>query len=169
MPAMAPARKNGASGSRSLFHDNRPRCHQKITGSTAGSITVAVLLSRASTNNPKCSEIPPRLARLVEAQVEEHGAQVENAGEGILQFRDPGHRFHVHRMKCEDRRRQVRAGDRQATQDQRHHQGCRGVQEDVHQVIAERRVAPQLVLDPEGAERQRVVLLRGKDVEPDAV
>ena len=36
----------------------------------------------------------------------------------------------------------------------RHHQGRRGVQEDVHQVIAQRGVAPELVLEPEGAVQQ---------------
>ena len=72
-------------------------------------------------------------------------------------------------MQGEDGRRQVGPGDRQPPQDQRHHQGRQGVQDDVHQVIAQRGVAPQLVLDPEGGVQQRIILLRGPQVEPDAV
>ena len=58
-------------------------------------------------------------------------------------------------MQGEDRRRQIGPGNVQPAQDQRHHDGRRRVQQDVDQVIAERRVAPEPVLDPEGAVQQR--------------
>ena len=89
--------------------------------------------------------------------------QVEHGREGVLLLRDPGHRFHVDRMQGEDGRRQIRPGHRQPAQDQRHQHGRGGVQQDVHQVIAERGVAPEPVLDPERAVQQRIVLLRGPE------
>ena len=42
------------------------------------------------------------------------------------------------------------------------------MQRHVDQVIAEHRIAPQSMLQPEGAVQQRVILLRGAEVEPDA-
>jgi hypothetical protein len=42
------------------------------------------------------------------------------------------------------------------------------MQEDVQQVVAERRVAPEAVLDPEGGMKDRIVLLGRVDVRPDA-
>jgi hypothetical protein len=48
-------------------------------------------------------------------------------------------------------------------------QECRSrVQADVDEVIAERGVAKETMQDPEGRMRDRVVLLRGTDFEPDA-
>ena len=168
-PAVAPRTKKGASGRTSRRHDNRPRCHQKITSSAAGKVAVTVLLKQPQHKQPERPQIQRPLPRLVEAEVDHRGRQVEHAGKGVLQLRDPGHRLHLHRMQGEDGRRQVRPGDRQPPQDQGHHQGRQGVQPNVHQVVAERRVAPQLVLDPEGAVQQRVILLRGPEVEPDPV
>ena len=53
--------------------------------------------------------------------------------------------------------------DRQSPQDRRHHQGSRGVQEDVDQVVAERGIAPEQVFDPECAMKEGVVLERRPD------
>ena len=72
-------------------------------------------------------------------------------------------------MQREDRRRQIGPRNRQTAENNRHHDRCRGVQQDIHQVIAERRVSPQFVFDPKGAVHQGIVLLRGAHLEPDPV
>lgn len=61
-----------------------------------------------------------------------------------------------------------RSRDGQAAQDHEQQQGCGGVQSEVRQVVAKHRVAPQSVLDPEGSVKDRIVLLRGPQVGPDA-
>ena len=58
-------------------------------------------------------------------------------------------------------------GNLQPAEEDRRQQGRQSVQEDVHQVIAERRIAPEFLFDPEDAVQQGIVLLRGPGFKPD--
>ncbi len=60
------------------------------------------------------------------------------------------------------------AGNRQLSQNQIDQTSRRGVQRQIHQVVSQRMIAPELVLDPKGAVQQRIVLLRRPHVEPDS-
>lgn len=71
-------------------------------------------------------------------------------------------------MQCEQNRREKSAGDREAAKDHRDETGRRRVKGDVDEMVAEGRIAPETMHEPEGRMRDGVILLCRADVEPDA-
>jgi hypothetical protein len=71
-------------------------------------------------------------------------------------------------MQREQYRREKRAWNREAAKDHRNEPCRRDVQHDVDEMVAEGRIAPQTMHEPEGGMGDRVVLLCRADVEPDA-
>ncbi len=71
-------------------------------------------------------------------------------------------------MEREDRRGEPGAGDAQAAHDEPREERVGCVQQDVRDVVAQRRVAVDLMLEPEARERERVILRRRARFEPDA-
>ncbi len=140
-----------------------PKDNQQPAGQRGGHR----LAENRQQEQPQGPPIERHSPRLVELEIGQHGPQVEHGREGVLLLRDPGHRFGLDRMQGEDGGRQIGPGNRQPPQDQGHQKGGRRVQQNIHQVIAERGVAPQPVLDPEGTVQHRVILQRGAHVEPD--
>ena len=102
------------------------------------------------------------------AQVGEEGGEVERAREHVLPLRDPGDRLDVHRMDGEHRRREPRAGERQPPADHPDEDRVGAVQQHVDEVIAEGLDSPEVMLEPEAREGERVVLRDGAGLEPDA-
>ena len=111
--------------------------------------------------------IPPEPAHTVISQIRKSSGQVKDSGQRVLLLRDPSDRLHADRMEGEDRSGEERAGDRKAPQDAKEQERRPRMQRDIEQVIPERRIAPDAVLQPEGAPRHRVVLLRRAGLEPD--
>ena len=107
-------------------------------------------------------------AAFIEAEVGEGGAEIQHGGKRVLLLGDPGHGFDAYGMQGEKQRREPGAGHRQPSQDHAEQAGGGGMEQDVEQVVAQRRVTPQAVLDPKRRVQERVVLLRGADLEPDA-
>ena len=71
-------------------------------------------------------------------------------------------------MQREDHSCEQCAGHREPPQDEHNERGRHGVQRDVRQMVAEERVSPQPMLEPERGVQQRIVLLRRADLGPDA-
>jgi hypothetical protein len=111
-----------------------------------------------------CQEIGRGAAR---AQVGEHGSQVEDARQDVLSLGDPGHGFDVDGMNSEDGGGQPRPRDAKSTEDEPQKNGTGRVQQHVDGVVAEGVEPPEVVLDPEGGEDQRIVLRRGTRLGPD--
>ena len=78
---------------------------------------------------------------------------------------DPRHRFHCNRVQRENQRREPGPGYRQATEQNPSETRRGGVKDHVDQMVAEGRVAPELVLQPEttnGAEGSTVASRRAR-------
>ena len=71
-------------------------------------------------------------------------------------------------MQREDKSSQERTTQGEPAQQDGQQAGGGGVPQDINQVVAEGGVTPDRVLDPKGRMQQRIVLLRGSDLEPDA-
>jgi len=69
-------------------------------------------------------------------------------------------------MQREDDGGEKRTGNREPPKNDRQQPGRRGVENDVYEVIPDRGMTPQLVHEPERGMGQRIVLLRGTNVEP---
>ena len=78
--------------------------------------------------------------------------QVEQAGLGVLQFRNPRHRFHLHRMQRPQSRTEPRAPHLQPPQHQPEQDRARRMHGDVDKVIRQRIQPPERVLNPEAGE-----------------
>ena len=103
----------------------------------------------------------------VESQVRQRRRQVEDQRQRVLLLRDPGDRLHADRVDGKKQPGNAGPRDIEAPEDQ-YQQACRGgVLQNIGEMIAERCVAPQPVLDPERGVKQRVVLLGGMGVGPD--
>ena len=74
----------------------------------------------------------------------------------------------MNRVQGKDGRRQERPGHLEQPQYSEEQQRTTAVQQNVDQVIPQRRIPPEPVLGPEAAEGQGVVLLRGPWFKPDA-
>jgi hypothetical protein len=66
------------------------------------------------------------------------------------------------------RRRQVRARHIQSQQNQIHQANRPGVLQHIRQVVTPGSFAPHFFFQPEGTVQQRIILLRGPHVEPNA-
>ena len=88
--------------------------------------------------------------RFHEAEVGEHGREVEQGRQHVLAPDDPDHRLRVQRMHRKQRRRKPRARHRQPKQQAPQQQRYRGVQQQVDEVVAERIEPPEFVFQPEG-------------------
>ena len=108
------------------------------------------------------------LARVVEPQVRDCGEQVEHERERVLLFGDPRDRLDVDGMEREDRAGEPRALDGEPLGERDDEARRDHVQHDVHEVVAEHGVAPEARLDPERAVQERIVLLRGAELGPNA-
>ena len=64
--------------------------------------------------------------------------------------------------------RQIGSGNFQPAKDQRRQDGCSDMQHDVDDMVAERRITPEVPLDPKGRVQQGVVLLSCIELEPDS-
>ena len=106
-----------------------------------------------------------------EAEVGEHGREVEQGRQHVLAPDDPDNRLHVQRMHRKQRRREPRARHRQPQQQAPQQQRYRGVQQQVDEVVAERIEPPQFVFQPEGGVEHRPVValvgIEGIGVKPD--
>ncbi len=112
--------------------------------------------------------------------------QVPEERKRVLLFRDPRHRLHIDRVHGEDQARQqrdrvgaiTRPGDlrrgcrgdvsKQPPHHQHQQRRARGVEQHVHQMIEERIDAEEPVLHPEKRMQERIVLLGGAELGPDA-
>ncbi len=139
-----PSANHGSSGSTSRFHSSRPRCHQKITSNTAGSVAVTVLLSSASTNRTRCQQVLRLPAVLVEVQICEQRGQTKDSGQRVLLLRDPCHRFHIDRVQRKNKTGQPRARKRKPLHDHHHQTRRQCMEGDVSQMIANNRIPPHL-------------------------
>ncbi len=71
-------------------------------------------------------------------------------------------------MEGEEEAGQPGAGQRETADEKNDKAGAESVQQDVEQMITDDSVAPDAVLQPEGAVEQRIVLLGCAEVKPDA-
>ena len=113
------------------------------------------------------NRVSPPLPPLGKAQVVERGQQVKHRRKRVLLLGDPGYRFDAYRMQRENERGQPGPRNRQPAQDQQQQGGRGRVQGHVEEVVADRRVPPHPVLDPEGRMQQGIILLGRADLEPD--
>ena len=100
----------------------------------------------------------PPSPHFCEADIGEHGGKIAHRRQDVLAPDDPGHRLDMQRMHCEHRRRKPRAGHPQPPQQPPQQQHDPGMQQQIDQVIAERRQPPQFMLQPEGGIQQRPVM-----------
>ena len=166
-PATAPTTTNGRSGTTSRRPSRRPRFHQSTTSSAPGSVAVTDLLSRARHEQRRRRRVGPPGPLAIESQVGESRCQEEHPRQRVLELGDPRHGLHVHGVEREHDGRQRRAGHVQPPQDHPQEAGREHVQEDVDQVVAEGRISPEPMLDPEGGVDQGVVLCGRPELEPD--
>jgi hypothetical protein len=112
--------------------------------------------------------VMPAPAVGVESQPGQRGAEKENRGESVFLLADPGDRFDVDGMKGEDSRGEPRTGNREPAQQQSEETRGEGMQRQICQMVAERGIAPETVLDPEQRMQQRIILLGNAWFGPDA-
>ena len=70
-----------------------------------------------------------------ESQIPQDREQKEQHGHQVFSLRDPGHRFHVHRMQGEDHGRQKGTGHGQLPQDDPNQQCLDNVQDQISDVV----------------------------------
>ena len=138
-----------------------------MTSKAAGSDAVTVFERSAQRNRAVAQRIMRAAAGFIEPEIDQGGGEVEDRGEGGLLFRDPGDGFDADRVQSEDESGQPCAGDRQAAYDEDDQAGGGGMEEDVHQVVAQDGIAPEAMLKPESAVKERVILLGRTQIEPD--
>ncbi len=110
----------------------------------------------------------PLPAGRVEPEIGEHRGGEEHSRQRVLQLGDPGDRLDVDGVQGEHGRGQQRPLDLQRPEDREEQQRRGEVERDVDEVVPERVVAPEPVLDPEGGVGERVVLLGRPELEPDS-
>ena len=102
------------------------------------------------------------------AQVGKERAEVERAREHVLPLRDPGNRLDVHRMDREHGCREPCSGQCQAPADHPDEDCVEAVQEHIDEMVGEGLDPPEVMVEPEAREGERVVLRHGAGFEPDA-
>ena len=160
--------KNGISGSTSRFQGNFPRCHQKTTSKAAGRLAMTVFDINPSRNSPKASGIISPASVSIKSQIGQRRAQIEHSRQRVLEFRNPRHRFHLNRMQGKEGRRQPRARYFQLPQYPCQQQRRKSMEQNVDPMITRRGIAPKLVLHPKNTVNQRIVLLGGPELRPNA-
>ena len=146
-----------------------PRCHQKTTSSAAGSVAVTVLLSSAEHEQRERERVrarrsrPRRIAGMRAPRRNRRRptacSSARSSTRRIRPARDAARRSRAATIAPRHRR----AGAAMTTSSERGQ--C--VQRDVDEVVAERVVAPERGARSRTRVRDRVVLLRRADIEPD--
>ena len=106
-------------------------------------------------------------AGIAVGQKREHRGQRQHHRQRVLALGHPRNRLDAHRVKRKQRGRRPRPGKPEAAQQRGEQQRRRRMKQHVHEVEAERMQPPQLLLQPEGGEDERVVLLVGLRLGPD--
>ena len=102
--------------------------------------------------------IGTRIVKPREFQIKQHGTKAQNPAENIFAFADPADGFRLKRMDRPDCRRRPRAGDFQPPKDSPQQHRRPRVKQQVYHPISKSVILPDMMLDPERRERQRVVL-----------
>ena len=115
---------------------------------------------------PDSGDPPPAIAGFVQvcpADPGESGEEVEEEGEGVFAFGDPGDGFDVDGVEGEEGGGEEgdAVGEAEGAEESPEEQGAEEVEGDVGDVVAEGVVLPEVVFDPEGGEGGGVVLLGG--------
>ncbi len=106
-------------------------------------------------------------ARVAGGEKGVHREKREKERQRVLPLGDPGDRFHAHRMEGEEGCREPGCREAESTQKRPEKQSRTGVEEDVDEVVPERTQAPEVLLEPERREDERVVLLARLRLGPD--
>ncbi len=106
--------------------------------------------------------------RIFEAKNHQHGTEEQQHRQRVLAFREPCHRLDRHRMNSEQRRREPYADGHQRSQDAPQHDRGKRMQEHIHAMAYFHVQVRQAVFEPPRRKRQRVVVGRRSEVEPDS-
>jgi hypothetical protein len=126
-----------------------------------------VFVARARPKRASAVRYHPRRRSLVEPEKCERRGEPEDRRERVLLLRDPGDRLDADRVERECCRREQRARQVQGPQQPEEQEGHDSVEADIGQMVAQGRVAPESVLDPECTVEERVVLLGRSGLKPD--
>ena len=113
--------------------------------------------------------LDPPCGQHLERNKRQQRPQIKHRREQVLEFGDPGHRFHLHRVDGEHCCGKPRARDAQLLQHHPEQQRIQRMHQDIDSMVPDRPQSPQVIFHPIAGELERVVLLVGQRLEPDSL
>ena len=161
-PASKPRSRNGRANSGPSAPTRRRSTRLLNHPATAPS------RSQGKDEQPEGGEIDPGATAVAKPQIHPHRPQIAHERKRVLLLGDPRHGFHMHGMEREEQSRVPGPRHGKPLQDPAAKHRRSGVEQQRHQVITERVVAPEAVLNPEKTVQQRIILLSRPNDRPDA-
>src|SRR5579872_992758 len=101
-------------------------------------------------------------------QIRQRRRQIKDTGKRALLLRHPRHSLHADGMQGEDKPGQPRSAQSQQSDNRDDETSGEAVFKKIGEVITQNSIAPEAMLDPERGMQQRIILMRGSQLKPDA-
>src|SRR5579872_1027187 len=101
-------------------------------------------------------------------QIRQRRRQIKHSGKRAPLLRHPRNSFHADGMQSKNKSGQPRSAQFQQSDNRYNKASRQTVFKKIGEVITQNSIAPEAMLDPERRMQQRIILLRGSQLKPDA-